>query len=79
MLENTISAADNALKHGFHGVEFDLRADKNSHPWMMHDATLGRVTGDPNGEVNQAARISNCSAEDGFGLKAYLACRLRIM
>ncbi len=26
-----------------------------------------------------AARISNCSAKDGFGLKAYLACRLRIM
>ena len=27
----------------------------------------------------QAVRISNCSARDGFGLKAYLACRLRIM
>ena len=26
-----------------------------------------------------AARRSNCSANDGLGLKAYLACRLRIM
>lgn len=48
ILENTISAADNALKHGFHGVELDLRADRNGHAWMMHDTTLGRVTGDPN-------------------------------
>ncbi|WFT96859.1 glycerophosphodiester phosphodiesterase family protein [Bradyrhizobium barranii] len=48
ILENTISAADNALKHGFHGVELDLRADKSGHAWMMHDTTLGRVTGDPN-------------------------------
>ena len=30
-------------------------------------------------EANYAARIANCSARDGFGLKAYLACRLRIM
>lgn len=59
ILENTISAADNALKHGFHGVEFDLRADKNSHPWMMHDATLGRVTGDPNNCL-----ISEVSSEE---------------
>ncbi|WP_352571961.1 MULTISPECIES: glycerophosphodiester phosphodiesterase family protein [unclassified Mesorhizobium] len=59
MLENTISAADNALKHGFHGVEFDLRADKNSHPWMMHDATLGRITGDPNNCL-----ISEVSSEE---------------
>ena len=29
--------------------------------------------------AGQAVRISNCSARDGFGLKAYLACRLRIM
>ncbi|PTE06141.1 glycerophosphodiester phosphodiesterase family protein [Mesorhizobium helmanticense] len=48
ILENTISAADNALKYGFHGVELDLRADKNGHAWMIHDTTLGRVTGDPN-------------------------------
>ncbi|MET4019701.1 glycerophosphoryl diester phosphodiesterase [Bradyrhizobium sp. F1.4.3] len=48
ILENTISAADNALKHGFHSVELDLRADKSGHAWMMHDSTLGRVTGDPN-------------------------------
>lgn len=27
----------------------------------------------------QAARFSNCSAKDGFGSKAYPACRLRIM
>ncbi|WOH75460.1 glycerophosphodiester phosphodiesterase family protein [Bradyrhizobium sp. NDS-1] len=48
ILENTISAADNALKHGFHRVELDLRADKSGHAWMIHDSTLGRVTGDPN-------------------------------
>jgi len=30
-------------------------------------------------EANYAARISNCLTRDGFGLKAYLACRLRIM
>ncbi|MEY9134831.1 hypothetical protein ACVMII_003738 [Bradyrhizobium diazoefficiens] len=47
ILENTISAADNALKHGFHAVELDIRADKNGHAWIMHDTTLGRVTGDP--------------------------------
>ncbi|MET4518267.1 glycerophosphodiester phosphodiesterase family protein [Bradyrhizobium sp. I1.7.5] len=48
ILENTISAADNALQHGFHSVELDLRADKSGYAWMMHDTTLGRVTGDPN-------------------------------
>ncbi|WP_461324413.1 glycerophosphodiester phosphodiesterase family protein [Bradyrhizobium diazoefficiens] len=40
ILENTISAADNALKHGFHAVELDIRADKNGHAWIMHDTTL---------------------------------------
>ncbi|MCC8957963.1 hypothetical protein H8B02_32395 [Bradyrhizobium sp. Pear77] len=52
ILENTISGADNALKHGFHAVELDLRADKNGHAWMMHDKTLGRVTGDPRNCLN---------------------------
>ncbi|MET4483386.1 glycerophosphodiester phosphodiesterase family protein [Bradyrhizobium sp. F1.13.3] len=37
ILENTISAADNALQHGFHGVELDLRAHRSGHAWMMHD------------------------------------------
>ncbi|WP_354133314.1 glycerophosphodiester phosphodiesterase family protein [Bradyrhizobium sp. RT9a] len=36
ILENTISAADNALRQGFHGVELDLRADRSGHAWMMH-------------------------------------------
>ncbi|MGY4447695.1 glycerophosphoryl diester phosphodiesterase [Bradyrhizobium sp. i1.3.1] len=31
ILENTISAADNALRHGFHSVELDRRADKSGH------------------------------------------------
>ena len=29
--------------------------------------------------ASHAARMANCSARDGSGLKAYLACRLRIM
>jgi len=29
--------------------------------------------------IAHAARMSNCSAREGRGLKAYLACRLRIM
>ncbi|WSG78402.1 glycerophosphodiester phosphodiesterase family protein (plasmid) [Rhizobium beringeri] len=59
ILENTISAAANAFKYGFHGVELDLRADKNGHAWMMHDTTLGRVTGDPNNCL-----ISDVSTEE---------------
>ncbi|MGX5805466.1 glycerophosphodiester phosphodiesterase family protein [Bradyrhizobium sp. Arg314] len=59
ILENTISAADNALKHGFHAVELDLRADKNGHAWMTHDTTLGRTTGD---EKN--CLISDVSTEE---------------
>jgi hypothetical protein len=37
-----------------------------------HDE-IGFAAGD------QAANMSNCWASDGFGLKANLACRLRIM
>ncbi|RWX19853.1 hypothetical protein EHH54_41485, partial [Rhizobium leguminosarum] len=39
--------------------ELDLRADKNGHAWMMHDTTLGRVTGDPNNCL-----ISDVSTEE---------------
>lgn len=39
---------------------------------------LGRG-GWPDGGRYHAARMVNCSAREGFGLKAYLACRLRII
>ncbi|WP_369335508.1 glycerophosphodiester phosphodiesterase family protein [Bradyrhizobium sp. CSS354] len=52
-------AADNALKHGFHGFELDLRADRSGHAWMMHDTTLERVTSAPNNCL-----ISDVSTEE---------------
>lgn len=55
-----------------------LRGGENTRIFgFVATADLKRKGG--RSEANYAARIANCSARDGFGLKAYLACRLRIM
>lgn len=52
--ENTRAAFEQALAHGAHGIEFDVRVCKTGEWVVMHDATLGRTT-DGRGYVRRAS------------------------
>lgn len=42
--ENTLAAFREALRHGVHQIEFDIRMTRDGHIVLMHDATVGRTT-----------------------------------
>ena len=45
-LENTHSAFSKARELGFTHIETDVHASKDSIPYIIHDPTLKRLTGD---------------------------------
>jgi glycerophosphoryl diester phosphodiesterase len=49
--ENTMKAYQNAIAHGAHAIEIDLRTTKDGEIVIMHDATVDRTT---NGSGNLA-------------------------
>lgn len=67
---NGLVRARQIMREAWSGIDVQLKG-------FVATADLKRKGG--RSEANYAARIANCSARDGFGLKAYLACRLRIM
>lgn len=46
MPENTLAGIDAALADGVDGVEIDVRATRDGHVVLLHDATLERTAGD---------------------------------
>lgn len=55
--EHTLAAYDLALAQGAHCLEVDVRGSADGHPFVIHDPTLARTTGDPGcvGELPAAA------------------------
>ncbi len=47
MPENTLTGIDAARRDGVDGVEIDVRATRDGHVVLLHDASLRRTTGDP--------------------------------
>ena len=45
-LENTHSAFSKAVELGFTHIETDVHSSKDSVPYVMHDPTLKRLTGE---------------------------------
>ena len=45
--ENTLAAFALAVEQGADGVELDVRLSKDGHPVLVHDATLLRISGNP--------------------------------
>lgn len=50
--ENTLAAFREAIHHGVHQIEFDIRMTKDGHIVLMHDATVDRTT-DGKGPVTE--------------------------
>lgn len=43
--ENTALSITQAIENGVNAVEFDVQCSKNGTPWVFHDETLNRLTG----------------------------------
>lgn len=43
--ENTALSITQAIEHGVNAVEFDIQCSKSGTPWVFHDKSLNRLTG----------------------------------
>lgn len=76
--ENTLEGIGAAIEHGAHWVEFDIQLSADGVPFLLHDPTLERTTGQPGNVLELSAdklRGYSPSEPARFGNK-YAAVRL---